>query len=88
MQLTEYDDQLAYALEKVRTLEVILMGIVMEDRNPAGLRKSVEKLISGLDGTGLYYNVPDSELEMYRRARADTVAIVFGGVPPESTPKD
>ena len=87
MAQSEYDDLLAFTLEKVRTLEIILMGVVMADPNPAGLRKGVERYLSSADGTDLHRTVSEEELAVLMRARSDTFAKVFRGVPPP-TPAD
>ncbi len=89
MPLTEYDDQLAFALEKIRTLEYVVMGLVMADRNPPNLRKNVEMLITSSDTNDLYQTMSDFDLDVVKRARAETFEVVFRGVkgPAPSSPE-
>lgn len=87
MPLTEYDDKLAFALEKIRTLEYVVMGLVMADRNPPNLRKNVEMLIASFDTNDLYQTMSDLDLEVAKRARAETFDIVFRGVKPPPAPE-
>ena len=84
MAQTEYDHLLEYTLEKVRTLEALLMGVVMYDPSPQALRKSVLKYISSIDTNDMYQPLTDAELVVAKHARDDTFAKVFRGVPPET----
>ena len=81
MPMNEQEKLLAYTVEKVRTLQDILMGVVMADPSPQALRKSVEKYIRGVDASELYKLASDEEVVIAREARSETFASVFRGVP-------
>ena len=84
MALTEQERLLAYTVEKVRMLEDILMGVVMFDRSPQAFRKSMQRHVDAIDAIEMYKMMSDEELAIVQKARADTFAQVFRGVPPET----